>query len=155
MQIFSIEEMVQNNCSVGCCNYTYTTCRGTLNFISGELSHIESNDGAALTVACTDMERNENMVELILYSLDYAAGTNECKSSILSFMCLYLFPLCDDNGTIQRPSAENCYKITNGSCKEVLQSIMLLPGLNGQLTMPNCQTLLDSSPMFSGKRLYV
>ena len=97
------------------------------------------------------LERNEDTAKLIYYGLHYARGTESCKSAIFSFMCLYLFPLCDENGTVYKPSVEDCYAITMASrCTDELDDMMDLPGARGQLHIPKCLSLSNSTSILSG-----
>ena len=155
MQVPSYGDTSYSNLSAGCSNYTYLTCREELRLIQSFLLGVESNENATLAIASdVDQENNENTAMLIQYSLNYVKGTRECKSTILSFMCLYLFPLCDANGTIHMPSTEDCHEIT-GTCKEEFEAMMDLPGIKGQLNLPDCQSLLNSSSIFSGIYIYI
>ena len=150
MQVPSYGDKAYSNLSAGCSNYTYLTCHEELRLIQRFFLGIKSNENATLAIASdVDQENNENTAMLIQYSLDYVKGTRECKSTILSFMCLYLFPLCDENGTIHGPSTDDCHEIT-GTCKEEFEAMMDLPGIKGQLNLPDCQSLLNSSSIFAG-----
>ena len=112
---------------------------------------MEPSDDAAVLVSTSNitLEQNEDTAILFRYGLDYVMGAQECKSSILSFMCLYLFPVCDENGTVHRPSREDCHEIAV-VCKGDLEGILNLPGIEGLLHLPDCLSLPNSSSVLSG-----
>ena len=112
---------------------------------------MEQGDDAAMLISTSNitLEQNEDTAILFHYGLDYVRGTKECKSSILSFMCLYLFPVCDENGTVHRPSREDCREIAV-LCKDELEGILNLPGIQRLLHLPDCLSLPNSSSVLSG-----
>lgn len=42
--------------------------------------------------------------------------SSECQKVALPFLCLYLFPLCDDKNTAYLPSMMECISISTGIC---------------------------------------
>ena len=54
-------------------------------------------------------------------------------------MCLYLFTLCDGNGTVTRPSRDQCIEISTVVCKDEWQKALAIPSVKEQL--PNCESL--------------
>ena len=112
---------------------------------------MEPSDDAAVLVSTSNitLEQNEDTAILFHYGLDYVRGAQECKYSILSFMCLYLFPVCDENGTVHRPGREDCQEIAV-LCKDELEGILTLPGIEGLLHLPDCSSLPNSSSGLSG-----
>ena len=64
----------------------------------------------------------------------------QCLAASLPLICLYLFPLCNGNGTVYLPSSEQCYSVSGGSCKE--EWVVAQAVING---LPNCAVLPNVS----------
>ena len=60
----------------------------------------------------TKRPMHENTAQLIISGLPLLGATEMCTSSLIPFMCLYLFPLCDGNGTAHKPSRDQCIEIS-------------------------------------------
>ena len=70
----------------------------------------------------------------------------QCKIAALPFICLYLFPLCDQNQTLHLPSSEQCISISTVSCKSEWTTAKALIS-----NLPVCQSLPINSPNCNGK----
>ena len=65
----------------------------------------------------------------------------QCREVALPFLCLYLFPLCDDNQTTYLPSMAQCISISTDICRtEWLLASSLVNNL------PVCSDLPNVSP---------
>ena len=92
-----------------------------------------------MIAANVDQEANENTAQLIISGLPLLGATEMCISSLIPFMCLYLFPLCDGNGTAHKPSRDQCIEISTVVCKDEWQKAALIPGVIEKL--PDCESL--------------
>lgn len=144
---FSLSSEVTSNGKTN--NYTYPTCREDLKMVRSVLFGEESSDDDVVVVASDmDLEGNENIAQLVRYSLDFVVGTQECRSAILSFMCLLLFPLRDGNGTIYQPSREDCHVITMDTCKDEWENMLGLPQVGWQIFSPDCGNLSNDTGIY-------
>lgn len=74
--------------------------------------------------------------------------TAECEAVAASFVCLYLFPLCDESGRVYLPSQEMCLEVSMDICSQEWSAAQLLDQDN---QLPNCADLpTESSSRFVG-----
>lgn len=129
----------------GCTNYTYSTCRKELSLKSACSVDAQASSECAVMIASNvdqPVDVVESVAKLVKYSLKCAGATEECQSYVTSFMCSYLFPLCDEHaGTVYKPSIEDCIEITTGVCREDWQKMLELPGVSALLQKPDCKSL--------------
>ena len=64
----------------------------------------------------------------------------QCRAVSLPFICLYLFPLCGENGTVYLPSSEQCNSISTDICKG--EWVMAQEVIS---SLPNCALLPNVS----------
>ena len=87
-----------------------------------------------------DQEDLEIQAELLLNGLSspLISASLECEEAVLPFLCLYLFSLCDSDGTLYQPSSMDCVTISTDVCeREWNVATMLL----GQGRLPQCESL--------------
>ena len=90
--------------------------------------------------ANVDQEASERSAQLILNGLLILGAKKECISSLVPFMCLYLFPLCGGNGTNFRPSRDQCIEISTVVCNDEWQKVQnIFPNI--KKILPNCESL--------------
>ncbi|KAL5516252.1 hypothetical protein EMCRGX_G001538 [Ephydatia muelleri] len=95
---------------------------------------------SAVNVA--DSERQVSTVTTLLQ------GDPGCLNSSHRFLCQYLFPPCDGNGTLYLPTYQECVVISTGACKEAWQlaqariSIIKLPDCG---SLPNTTSICSSN----------
>ena len=125
--------------SKGCANYSKSTCQQALIQARACLSGMHQNNSNVVITANVDQEASESTAQLIVNGLPLLGATEACTSSFVPFMCLYLFPLCDGNGTVTRPSRDQCIEISTVVCKDEWQKALAISGVKEQL--PNCEHL--------------
>ena len=127
--------------SKGCANYSKSTCLQALNIIQARacLSGMHQNNSNVVIIANVDQEASESTAQLIVNGLPLLGATEACTSSFVPFMCLYLFPLCDGNGTVTRPSRDRCTEISTVVCKDEWQKALAISSVKEKL--PNCESL--------------
>ena len=86
--------------------------------------------------ASIDQEANENTAQVIKTGLSLLGASQTCVSSLIPFMCLYLFPLCGTNATVSR---QQCIDISTVLCKDEWQRALSIPGIKDRI--PNCEGL--------------
>ena len=102
-----------------------------------------NNSSDVYITASVDQEANENTAQLIINGLSLLGTTETCRSSLIPFLCLYLFPLCDENGTVSRPSRDQCIEVSTVACKDEWQKALSIPYVKQQL--PVCESLPATS----------
>ena len=90
-------------------------------------------------IANVDQEASESTAQLVVDGLPLLGATETCTSSFVPFMCLYLFPLCDGNGTVTRPSRDQCIEISTVICKDEWQKALAISSVKEKL--PKCESL--------------
>lgn len=65
----------------------------------------------------------------------------ECEALAASFICLYLFPFCDESGRLYLPSQELCLEVSMDVCQQEWATAELFDQ-NNQL--PDCAALPSS-----------
>eukprot|EP00731_Ephydatia_muelleri_P010669 Em0005g1255a len=86
-----------------------------------------------------DLQQSESTASQIQSFQDFLSP--QCKEVALPFLCLYLFPLCDDNQTTYLPSMAQCISISTDICRtEWLLASSLVNNL------PVCSKLPNVSP---------
>ena len=83
-----------------------------------------------------DQDELEIQAGLLLNGLSSASP--ECVEAVLPFLCLYLFRLCDSNGTLYQPSSGDCVTISTVVCeREWIAATTIL----GPERLPQCELL--------------
>ncbi|KAL5515467.1 hypothetical protein EMCRGX_G000637, partial [Ephydatia muelleri] len=127
----------------GCVNYSKSTCFQALSEISACLPGTQHNDSSIKIAANVDQETNDETAQLIISGLPLLGASEMCKSSLIPFMCLYLFPLCDGKGMAHKPSIDQCIEISTVLCKDEWQKAQSISTVKNQL--PDCQRLSISA----------
>ena len=128
---------------IACTEYTKTSCLRSLIQIESYFTGGLQNDTYVEIAANVDQEAIENTAQLIISGLPLLGATEMCTSSFIPFMCLYLFPLCDGNGTVHQPSRDQCIEISTVVCKDEWQKAALIPGVIEKL--PDCESLSSNT----------
>ena len=87
-----------------------------------------------------DQEELEIQAGLLLNGLSspLISASPECEEAVLPFLCLYLFGLCDSNGTLYQPSSGDCVTISTVVCeREWIAATTIL----GPEVLPQCELL--------------
>ena len=103
----------------------------------------QHNDSSVKIAANVDQETNDETAQLIISGLPLLGASEMCKSSLIPFMCLYLFPLCDGKGMAHKPSIDQCIEISTVLCKDEWQKAQSISTVKNQL--PDCQRLSIST----------
>eukprot|EP00731_Ephydatia_muelleri_P026481 Em0018g581a len=133
----------QNTKLVGCVNYTKSVCLQALIQREECLFEEFNNSSDVYITTSVDQEANENTAQLIINGLSLLGTTETCRSSFIPFLCLYLFPLCDENGTVSRPSRDQCIEVSTVACIDEWQKALSIPYVKQQL--PDCESLPATS----------
>ena len=95
---------------------------------------------SAVNVA--DSERQVSTVTTLLQ------GDPGCLNSSRRFLCQYLFPPCDGNGTLYLPTYQECVVISTGACKEAWQ---LAQAHTSIIKLPDCGSLPNTTSICSSE----
>lgn len=94
-----------------------------------------------------DQQTNEITAMLLMDALSQFGPSDECRDTILPFLCLGLFPFCDFNSNLHFVVREDCIALRDNICVEVWRAAMFLgPGI-----FPICEELADASNECIGK----
>ena len=132
MQLFFLQLRLPT--STGCAKYTKSACLQVLNQAKNHCLMCEQSYIAIS--ASIDQEANENTAQVIKTGLSLLGASQTCVSSLIPFMCLYLFPLCGTNATVSR---QQCIDISTVLCKDEWQRALSIPAIKDQI--PKCENL--------------
>ena len=142
--IFSSVEM--NNMSTNVCLNRYHGERCIVSFqsltvcSSGLLD--ETNIFVSNTV--TNPISVEKEVGELLFALDlYIKPSDECRSAVTLFLCLYTLGLCGTDNEDYRPTAAECMEIRDFICETEWKKAADLLTLTGRPPLPDCSTFGD------------
>ena len=85
-----------------------------------------------------NQEELEMQAMQLVNGLSFIRASPECEKAVLPFLCLYLFGLCDSNGTLYRPSSMDCETISTDVCE---REWMAATNILGQSALPQCESL--------------
>ena len=89
----------------------------------------------------------DSLLDLLgLLNLFEASG--DCRAAAVPFACQYLFPLCDSNGELYLPSAQQCRDVTTDVCVDVWQIALAAPEVAQRL--PTCDELPENITACTG-----
>ena len=135
------------NTSNGSCEeYTGSTCEVHFSLYLDCLDPVSSSTGAgnrtAFIADYEDQEAKENMAAFLLEIVS-AIASPECQQEVIPLACLYYFNLCDEDGDVLLPSADQCRHIRDEVCSSEWQMALdYYPEY-----VPDCDTLPDESPL--------
>ena len=133
-----------NNDLPGCTLYVNSTCQQVLRQTKSCLSDGEEENISYVMISGNiDHQKNEITLQRIKYIFDALGASQACVSSLIPFMCQYLFPLCDGNGTVHKPSRNQCIEISSAVCRDEWKSAINILNLKDYL--PDCQHLPETS----------
>lgn len=86
----------------------------------------------------SDLDQNivEKEAQQMLTYFRLLNPSKDCLTAFRSFICLYLFGLCDSRGHIIQPSYNECIHLTTDTCVEEVKEITTLLGPE---RLPQCQ----------------
>ena len=89
-----------------------------------------------------DLNSAETEVEDLLFALDlFIKPTDECRSAVTPFLCLYTLGLCGPSNDNYRPTAAQCREIRDSTCESEWKRATGLLALAGLPPLPDCSTL--------------
>ena len=119
---------------VGCASYSKSTCLASLLRSKSYLTGVQENGSSVDVSENVDLEANENSIQVIISHLSLLNATETCISSLIPFMCLHLFPLCDGDGAVPAPTRDQCIEVCRVACKDVWQKAINITGIVRQLS---------------------
>ena len=86
----------------------------------------------------------EEEIEQLICSLGlYIQPSEECRSAVIPFLCLYTFGVCGANNDDYRPTAAQCMEIRDSICESEWKDASSLLALAGLPPLPDCSSLDD------------
>ena len=84
----------------------------------GPLTSCLSIDASSIQISSSvNVKTNEELANKIIAFLTTPVY-QDCLNHAHRFLCQYLFPLCDNNGTLYQPTYDECLNISEGVCKD-------------------------------------
>ena len=91
-----------------------------------------------------DQLQLEDEIGNLLFSLDlFIKPSDECRSRVIPFLCLYTFGLCGENGITYQPTATQCSDIRDNVCESEWKEANLLLESVGRSALPDCSSFSD------------
>ena len=84
----------------------------------------------------------------ILLTVHILQPSPDCEVSLVPFLCLQLFGLCDSNRKVFLPTSEECGVLRDEVCPQEWQRASLA---GDQFALPPCEELPDMSTSCKGK----
>ena len=123
--------------------YTGLHCRNALQSRQTCLPE-PRNSEKVFIVNTLDQTLQENNIINIIYALNFfIKPSDECRSRVVPFLCLYTFGLCSENNVDYRPTAVECSDIRDNICESEWQEANSLLESNGQPLLPDCSSFGD------------
>ena len=86
----------------------------------------------------------EEEIEDLIFSLDlYIQPSEECRSAVIPFLCLYTFGVCGANNDDYQPTAAQCMEIRDSICESEWKEASGLLALAGLRPLPDCSSFDD------------
>jgi len=107
--------------------FTDSLYDGTCNSYAGQCAEYLEYDTTSL-FALTLKEISENDITQFMAILNQAIGTRfvseQCAGAVLPFLCQYIHPPCDGNGSVKLISQEQCSNIRDVVCTDEWRLVM-------------------------------
>ena len=126
----------------GSCLGALQSCIGK----GGEGEGTSGGDGAVWIASAVDVAGSEQLVSTVTALLQ---GDPGCLNSSRRFLCQYLFPPCDRNGTLYLPTYQECVVISTGVCMGAWQLAQATPNL---IPLPVCVSLPNTTSICSSEK---
>ena len=85
----------------------------------------------------------EGRATLFVGGLSRLSPSPECMRAVVPFLCLYIFPLCDNsNGLLYQPTSVQCREIIDGICANEFDTVQMRAG---ESQLPQCQSLPETT----------
>ena len=92
----------------------------------------------------TDLETAEDSIGQVLFALETVIKpSDECRSAVIPFLCLYTFGVCGVNNDDYRPTVAQCMEIRDSICKSEWKKAADLLALTGGTPLPDCSSLRE------------
>ena len=92
----------------------------------------------------TDLETAEDSIGQVLFALETVIKpSDECRSAVIPFLCLYTFGVCGVNNDDYRPTVAQCMEIRDSICKSEWKKAADLLALTGGAPLPDCSSLRE------------
>ena len=122
--------------------YTGTHCLHSL--ISFATCEVTGDDSVYISNNVLDQISAEDSIEQLLFSLEtFIKPSDECRSAVIPFLCLYTFGVCGVNNDDYRPTVAQCMEIRDSICESEWKKAADLLALTGETPLPDCSSLRE------------
>ena len=107
-------------------------------------------------VLATDLETAEDGIGQVLFALETVIKpSDECRSAVIPFLCLYTFGVCGVNNDDYRPTVAQSMEIRDSICESEWRKAADLLALTGGTPLPDCSSLREQGlPIYVPLTLY-
>ena len=132
--------------ATGSCSQRYTGrhCLSALKSLQKCLSGDDTVSDIFVSSNIADQLQLEDEIGNLLFSLElFIKPSDECRSRVIPFFCLYTFGLCGENGITYQPTATQCSDIRDNVCESEWKEANLLLESVGRSALPDCSSFSD------------
>ena len=130
--------------------YSGDACRSELTSLQTCFSGVTFPPPALNILSSIDQEIGESDAVVLMNGLTFLSPSQQCVEAITPFLCLYIFNLCDSNGTLHIITRGDCINVRDDVCtSEWNQAIVTF----GSEVLPVCEDLPDLTEVCIGKLL--
>ena len=105
---------------------------------------VNNESGIFISNRVVDQIETEQQIFHLISGLDLIIQpSEECRSAVIPFLCLYTFGVCGANNDDYRPTAAQCMEIRESVCESEWKKASDLLALAGLPPLPDCSSLDD------------
>ena len=132
--------------ATGSCSQRYTGrhCLSALKSLQECLFRDDTVSDIFISSNIADQLQLEDEIGNLLFSLElFIKPSEECRSRVIPFFCLYTFGLCGENGVNYHPTATQCSDIRDKVCESEWKEANLRLESVGRSVLPDCSSFSD------------
>ena len=133
--------------STGQCSMEYSGshCLSVLqSYAACESPETASVGGVYVSSAVVDQMSGEDSIGQVLFALEtFIKPSDECRSAVIPFLCLYTFGVCGVNNDDYRPTVAQCMEIRDSICESEWKKAADILALTGGAPLPDCSSLRE------------
>ena len=132
--------------ATGSCSQRYTGrhCLSALKSLQECLSGDDTVTDIFISGNIDDQIQVEDEIGNLLFFLDlFIKPSDECRSRVIPFFCLYTFGLCGESGITYQPTATQCSDIRDNVCESEWKEANARLNSLGQPPLPDCSSFGD------------
>ena len=135
---------MDNNLTSECFNkYTGVHCFSALQSLTA-CEGLASKTDVYISNTAYNQETAEDSIEQLFFSLEtFIKPSDECRSAVIPFLCLYTFGVCGVDSDDYRPTVAQCMEIRDSICESEWRKAADLLALTRGTPLPDCSRLRE------------